>query len=222
VRLRPPALFDAFESLGDNCEFGFVQEAFQSTQLGLFRYASTSIDALVVLFDERFRSLRSFEPSDLRIDIRRSQPDAPAEYIVVIEPFGIEYHAGLLNQEPEMEEFRLKAVRRLALLTRKMTEQIEENEKILVYKSLKGASEIDIRRLARAIRAIGPSTLLWITQESEGGRPGRVERMGDGLLHGCVDRFAPYSDAGNFSPLFWQPTCTRAYRLWRGIWRPRG
>jgi hypothetical protein len=41
--------------------------------------------------------------------------------------------------------------------------------------------------------------------------------MGEGLLHGCIDRFAPYSDAGNFSPRFWKPTCARAYRLWRGL-----
>ena len=42
-----PTLLNSFESLGDNCEFGFVQRKFGTEPAGLLRWAIASPAALV-------------------------------------------------------------------------------------------------------------------------------------------------------------------------------
>jgi hypothetical protein len=203
-----------FESFGDNCEFGTIQRAHKVRNIGLFRHAWTPVDALVTLLDERFRPLRSPELLDPEINIRRPRPDARLEYVVKLKQFGIEYHAGLLDQNPDPEAYRLKELRRLTLLSRKMIEQLEGNEKIFVYKSNEPASRSQIDRLVTAMRAYGSTTLLWVTLQDELHPAGHVETCGEGLLRGYIDWFSPYSDMSRFSP-YWRRICMNAYRLWQ-------
>lgn len=49
--LMPSELFMRFESLGDNCEFGFVQRHFGAGPLSLFRWGATTIDMLTSALD---------------------------------------------------------------------------------------------------------------------------------------------------------------------------
>jgi hypothetical protein len=52
--LDPKVLFDAFQSLGDNCELGLVQKQYRSNLLGLFKFASTPIGGLVAALRRGF------------------------------------------------------------------------------------------------------------------------------------------------------------------------
>jgi hypothetical protein len=212
--LRPISLLESFESFGDNCEFGFVQNAHDARTIGLFRFASTSIDSLIDILTTRFSALTPPDRVELTIELRSPAHRRFSEYVVVLHAYGIEYHAGALKEEATFEEIEVNQRKRVALLSRKMIEDLEEGAKIFVFKSRSIAPRSKIDELVSRMRDYGPATLLWVTPCEDGHPPGRVEEIYDGLLRGYVDRFAPYDDAGAFSPLFWDEICRNAYRLW--------
>src|SRR6516225_7169551 len=55
------AVLRHFESLGDNCEFGFVQRANGYEDGGLFRWSISPLEKLILCFDENFKDLYLFE-----------------------------------------------------------------------------------------------------------------------------------------------------------------
>jgi hypothetical protein len=219
--LRPISLLESFESFGDNCEFGFVRNAHDARTIGLFKFASTSIDSLIDVLTTRFSALTLPDRVDLTVELRSPAHRRFSEYVVVLHAYGIEYHAGALKEESTFEEVEANQRKRVALLSRKMIEDLEEGAKIFVFKSRSIAPRSKVDELVSRMREYGPATLLWITPCEDGRPPGRVEEVHDGLLRGYVDRFASYDDASAFSPLFWDAICRNAYRLWSRRRAPR-
>jgi len=67
-----------FESLGDNCEFGFVQRQLGLESGGLFRWSVTSATSLITLLETRFEDLYRFEnlvPTNSKNMIRDTATD---------------------------------------------------------------------------------------------------------------------------------------------------
>lgn len=202
-------LFEAFESLGDNCEFGFVQRAYGASTVGLFNFAATTIDQLSRVLETRFDALRTPHGMDLAVHVQGN------EYIVVLGAYGITFHAGVRLGEAALETIQRQQARRVALLARKMIEDLETGGKIFVYRSAATAPRDKIDGLASQLRAYGPATLLWITTREPSHSAGEVEWLSEGLLRAYIDRFSPADSASNFSPAYWPTICRRAYRMWR-------
>jgi hypothetical protein len=211
-RRRPISLLESFESFGDNCEFGFVQNAHDAWTIGLFKFAATSIDSLTHVLTTRFSALMLPDLVELTLELRKH--GRFWEYCVVLHPYGIEYHAGQWKDESTEEEVEANQRKRVALLSRKMIEDLEEGAKIFVLKSRGITPQSKIDELVSHMREYGPATLLWITPCDEGHPQGRVEEVYERLLHGYIDRFASYDDASAFSPAFWKEICRNAYKLW--------
>ncbi|HEY1964838.1 MAG TPA: hypothetical protein VGG59_07905, partial [Acidobacteriaceae bacterium] len=88
----------------------------------------------------------------------------------------------------------------------------------------KGQSDLaTIREVARALRAHGPSFLLWVKIADAEHAPGSVQRDRDsaGLLLGYVSRYGTYDGPPSLPVEEWVAMCAEAYRLWRGEDAPR-
>ena len=211
-QLRLDALFDLFQSLGDNCEFGLVQSAFFANQLGLFKFASTTIEGLIAALRTRFDALTSADQIHIRVRTHGPQ-DEWREFWVMSKAYGIGFHAGraAVVDPDKLENIE---IRRLGLLTRMFIEDMEEAEKIFVYKSNLDIARGSIEELLASMRAYGPVTLLWVTVETHDRAAGFVEEISEGLLRGYIDRFAPYEDVNDYSAEVWKTICANARDLW--------
>lgn len=95
---RAPAatVFDDFQSLGYNCEFGLVQRHFGSETLDLLRFATTPMKGLIEFLKA---GTDPFSSPDV-LEVRRT---AGGEYKTFLQPFGFLFHSdvGMDSLPPE-------------------------------------------------------------------------------------------------------------------------
>lgn len=221
--LADPALFDwlgRFESLGANCEFGFVLNRCGIGGSALFRWAELfSIRRLATLIRQDFAGiydwdkLRPFNAGMIRDDgcevcwhsLIRSEPIDPAGPLVET---NFRFHT------PEPERRRIWAIerKRMTLLVRKLRADLAEGRKIFVHRvsAYDVFATADVLDLFDALRRHGPNRLLVVTACGRGEQAEAVEQLRPGLLHGRVDRFAPGSKADDVSLRSWLYLCRAA------------
>jgi hypothetical protein len=205
------ALMALFQSLGDNCEFGFVQRRLGAEPLGLFRFANTAIDGLIAAFESRFAALQSRECFDVNYT---EFPNGEFEYMTTVPRYQFTLHSGHQAVKRSVDELRGKEVKRLNFLARLIIEDAEAGKKIFVYKSNAPVAQHQIEDLHGAIGNYGPSWLLWVTPATSDWPSGRVSEVSERLLRGSIERLAPYENAGDFSLQGWQTICSNAHNLW--------
>ncbi len=196
----------AFESLGDNCEFGLVQSSLGVEQLGFFRFNSVSADALLRVIGNGFADFDNFSGPEIEIACND-------ELIVHIPDYGFRYHTFYRKGEADIDRLRRQQTRVTQYLARKFREDLCAAEKIFIRKSAT-ASIGEITALHAALRRHGDATLLWVTLAGDG-RAGEVEVLEPGLLKGYIDCFSAYKDATAAS-FAWFEICRAAHALWRG------
>jgi hypothetical protein len=198
----------AFESLGDNCEFGLVQSSLGVEQLGFFRFNSVSADALLHAIESDFADFEN--PNGLEIEIACND-----ELIVHIPGYGFRYHTFYWRGDVDIDRLRRQQTTVVRFLARKFREDLRAAEKIFVWKSAASSSE-EMAALHAALRRYGDATLLWVTLKDDTKCAGEVELLGPGLLKGHIDRFSAYKDASAAS-FAWFDICRGAHAIWRGF-----
>ncbi|HEX6442610.1 MAG TPA: hypothetical protein VF007_10515, partial [Stellaceae bacterium] len=196
-----------FESLGENCEFGLAQRRCGADPLGLLRFASAPLPALLAALRGRFAGVGDWD----RIEVRVSENGR--EYLVFDRRYRFLYHPWVLVGEGSAEAIRRREARQLPLLRRKLIEDLEAGRKIFVYHGMAPLSEAQARLLSDAMRAYGPTTLLWVELCDREHPAGTVEAAGEGLLKGYIDRFAPGENAHDLSLAGWIALCRKAWAL---------
>jgi len=205
----------AFESLGDNCEFGLVQRAGGAEPLGLLRFAAIyqpfeqKLERLVTALDCGFEGLGA--PGTITFSLFGDPGER--EYFVQETVYSLRYHSGVYEGEAPESELEQREVRRLAFLRRKLLEDLATGEKIWVWKCSATTSVDQVEPLLSALRRLGPNVLLWVVEAGPEHPPGSVERLGPDLLQGYAERFAPYEVATAIAPDSWFRLCRSAYRL---------
>jgi hypothetical protein len=198
------SIYDGFESLGDDCEFGNVQRHFGSNKLGLFRFTATDIDGLIAAFDHGLDRLIS----DDTVEIVREH----GEYRTRVAPYGMLFHTHVATAAATLGDIKAHEVRRLRLLARKFVEDLEEGRKIFVYK----AEQISVAKmleLASRLRRFGPNHLLCVTATRDARKLGRLDVLSETLALGYVDRFD--WDMSKCSVALWENICLQAHALWQ-------
>jgi hypothetical protein len=200
-----------FESLGENCEFGLAQRRCGADPIGLLRFASAPMPALLSALRARFDGIGEWDQIEVRIS------ENQLEYLVFDKRFGFLYHPWVLIGEASAEGIHRREAKQLPLLRRKLIEDLEERRKIFVYHGMHPLPEPLVRRLAAALRVYGPTTLLWVELYDSEHPAGTVERIGEGLLKGHIDRFAPGDNAHDLSLEAWVALCRAASaKAWWG------
>jgi hypothetical protein len=195
-----------FESIGQNCEFGIVQRAYKAEPLGLLRWASVSFPNLISGLSAKFEGLGAPDAVQIRL--------ANGEYMADETRYKITYHTFVRQGETTPEALHEREHKRLRYLADKLIQDLEEAEKIFVYKKDEPLSEDQIRQLHAALRVFGPNTLLWVAAMDATHSAGTVEWLGEGLLAGRVDHFAdPDHVPSTTSVESWTTVCANAWRL---------
>ena len=197
-------LMARFESLGENCEFGLVQRRCGAEPLGLLRFSSAPLTKLLAALDAKFAGMGAKD--NIHVELSSNE----AEYMIQDRAFGFYYHAWVKAGEMAPERIHAREAARVPFLVRKLCEDLTEGQKIFVFHALDEMSVASAQRLAKAIHRYGPGTLLWVRLADRTHPAGSTEILGEGLIAGYVDRFAPGNNAHDLSLDAWVDVCQSA------------
>jgi tetratricopeptide (TPR) repeat protein len=207
-----------FESLGGHqlgCEFGIFQRDCGAEPLGLLRWADMPIDGLVAALESRFEGVGSEDSTELFLS---TTGDGRSEYCTRDRRGMMFMRTFIHEDEVPFDKMRASACRRLQLLSRKLVEDLEQGNKIFVYRRTdRDCTEAELDRLHAAMRAYGDNTLLYVRHEDAQHSNGAVELVKPGLMIGYIDRFkvSPTDEVSDALPTAsWLQICLHAWDLW--------
>jgi hypothetical protein len=178
-----PHFLNSFESLGVNCEFGFVQRHAGLEPLGLLRFSGSELERTVAGLDSNWNGIDSAD------DIVPF--DTGTVWHVRHRRYALDMHTFIKNGEATSEEIRSRETNRLRFLADKLTNDAHEAEKIFVIQRRNRLSEAEVLPVFLALRRRGPCRLLWLVPGDEAQQTESVEMVSDGLFRGCLRRFSP-------------------------------
>lgn len=192
-RLNPAAqplcrsLVEQFQSLGENCEFGFLQRFFAAEPLDLFRFSGVTPGGIAAALETRFSAFQDLE--NLVIEFEGSFENGQPQMVVAVKAYGFRFHAGNMPADTSFDDIKSAQRKKLLLLARKLLEDLAGGERIFLCRY--GAEYAqDVARLAEIMQTFGPTNLLWVTLAEPAKPSGTVERISDGLMRGYIDRYA--------------------------------
>ncbi|WP_419729580.1 hypothetical protein [Lichenicola sp.] len=210
------ALMAMFESLGENCEFGFVQRHFGSEPLGLFRFSGTGeIHNTLRLLDGDFAGLG--DPGSLSTiatdAVLYRLPEPPLiipEFMMVDRKQNFWYHTFRGPEHDTEAEACALNEQKLRYLTRKFIEDLEDGDKIWLLKDSVRGDVNEAFAFLDVLNRRGPNKLFWVTRVVEGRPSGAVEWLAPNLLRGYSG--GPHHDPQIFEPHTWKLLCSNAAR----------
>ncbi len=221
-RARTPATSEALQqrealmnmqSLGVNCEFGFLQRAHGAEPLGLFRWTLAPLEKLVAALEQEFRGLT--QKNALNI-----QMNDDSEFVIEDPVYGFRHHTFLFaSQGATLAMVKRGELLRVGMLTQSLLEEMRGQRKLFVYHDAEQSSLTQVRRLLAALQGYGPNTLLWIRGPKPTARIGEARWLEPGLIEGTVSGFQTPVDIvvpESMHRPSWLSVACNAYRLWRG------
>ncbi len=178
----PAALADflmRFESLGPNCEFGFLQKGFGAEPLGLLRWAGTSTNALIQALRHRFEGVG--DPAQTTLTTKNRL------YFANDERFGLRIHTGIREGEMPPETVLDKQCRRMAFLRDRLLADLASQDKIFVFAPYDIEDEA-LARISALMSQYGPNSLLCIKLADAAHDSGAVAHPSDRLTVGYAAR----------------------------------
>jgi hypothetical protein len=181
-------LFMRFESLGSDCQFGFLQREFGAEPLGILRFGGISAANLVRALDNDLVEL-------MEADDARFIPH-PVDYQLEVPRAGFDIHTLIVPEDPDA--FLVQMRRRLRYLSRKLLEDLQDGEKIFVFKSY-DLTEEELVAVRRAVRRHGQGQLLFVRRPDADHPTGSVEPGPDRTWLGYIEpggaKDKPFRDA---------------------------
>jgi hypothetical protein len=199
MNILSAALLQRFESLGDNCEFGFVQRANGYEDGGLLRWSISPLDKLILCFETDFRDLYLFK--NLEPSTPKMVRDIATGLMFHTQMHSIDGHF-VLAEEARREVYAIER-QKIDHLLDKFRQKVRQADTICVYKRNSGITDADAIRLQQSLSKLGPSNLLIVRSTDDRARWGTVECSGSGLFVGLIDQFAPYFAADRVSIHTW-------------------
>lgn len=161
-------MYEAFEPLGCNCEFGFVQRRRGVEPLSLFRWTAITPENLARLLG---CDMAGYE----RPEIYSLRGNPAREYHLYEEAFGTETHTGVNQGDIPPDEFLARLTRRQGFLKRKFLADAAEGRKIFLYKADHPLSEEQMAGMERELTRLGVRHCFFVMPSGETHAPGTVE-----------------------------------------------
>ncbi|MCW2308632.1 hypothetical protein [Rhodobium gokarnense] len=196
-------------SLGDNCEFGFVQRHLGLEPSGLLRWAIAWPENVISLL-ERISAGDSFEGFYDFPEIR------PHNAGMVREPVtGLLFHSQMrsskdpetgvfvfdLPEEPR-REIHGNEESKFSYLLQKFQSTLRDEARLHVIRRTRKLTEAEISRLDALLREFNPGNRLMVLT-ADPDRPGTFETRDDGVLIGYVRELATYAQADCYDREGW-------------------
>jgi Flp pilus assembly protein TadD len=174
-------LIMGFESIGENCELGFVQRHFEAEPLGLFRWAGIAFDRLLEALENDFAGIGADENTVLNVNPNNH------EYFTEDLRYGMSLHSFILEGDVAAEVVKMKLCRRISYLKDKFIQDLKEGSKIFVFNTMLPLSDEELRRLHAGLCQYGPVSLLHVAPHADP-RPGTVIEVDARLWRGSLGR----------------------------------
>ena len=189
------ALLSRCESLGDSCEFGFVQRKLGIDQLGLFRFTGSG-DPLRIA-DAIRDDFKGFAEAD---DLEAGE--LLGEWVVKSRLYEFVLHTGRFPYAISEADIRRKESIKLRYLARKFVEDLIDAEKLFVRR-VEDGRERGMHELFAAMRERGPNRMIWVTLADDANPHGTIREVADGLYRGYIGYLAPLDRALENRPDQW-------------------
>ena len=197
-----------FESLGDNCEFGFLQRMNGIEAGGLLRWAISRPDALTKFINSGGENLYAFE--NLQPSASDMVLDVGSDLFFHTEMYSKD--GVFLSDEGTRFTIWQGEYQKMEYLREKLFQQLRNEEKIYVYKVNDGLNDTKAISLARAISNIGRGRLLCVRNQGDLA-VGEVIHHSENLYFAEIDRFAPYDKADDVSFDVWNEILENALTM---------
>lgn len=202
LEIAPVEILTKFESLGDNCEFGFLQRDCGQETLGLLRFAYIHLSNLIRGLRTEFKGIDG--PGNIEIEMDGS------EYTIREIEYGIRYHTFLHVGQIAPAELLRQHEARIKFLVRKLLEDVAEANKVFVVRRNESLRLEEVIPLYCTLRSKSRNTLLWVVPAGRVTPPGSVKRVEPGLLQGFLTRLAPWENVNDFLLEEWLQVCKSA------------
>ena len=194
--LTPAERASRFESLGGGsnrddlwgygCEFGYYQRALGLEPLHFLRWSSITSTGLLEGLRDGFAGIS--DPAKI-LFIQNDDPIwnlVHTQYRIRID------HTGMFKKDLSEEQAKRKLVTHMSYLRDNFFEDLENGEKIFVYRTFDHVMTDDqLLGMAAAIKAYGQAQFLYVRLAADARISRTVERVSDNLLIGYIDSFAP-------------------------------
>jgi tetratricopeptide (TPR) repeat protein len=196
-------LFNRFESMGDNCEFGLVQRHFGCEPLGLFRWTGISPDHLALALQARLSGFGDEENTIIELG-------GDPEYVIKDARGFYEMHTFIHEGQMPYDRMYVQQCRRLKFLRDKLLDDLSEGSKVFIYKRRDGRmTPREIRELHAAFRGFGDTTLFCVLLADENHPNGTVVGEANGLLVGYIDKLSVRARETEIAYDSWLRLCRR-------------
>jgi SAM-dependent methyltransferase len=207
-----PTLLSGFESIGDNCEFGYVQRNYGAERGGLLRWAISAPDSLTIGLKDRFARLYEYD-----------QLLPVADGMVIDRFYGFHFHSRMRSHvvdgerrfiagEEERRAIYSDEFEKVQFLKNRLLALLEQADKLLVFKRNFLVPDELAAKIRDLLFAYNPRNVLLLVGTYDKA-PGTVWHVGPGLLKASIDRFAPYYKAEDSFYERWLEICRKAYAL---------
>ena len=192
----------AFENLGSNCEFALFQRHLgQSGVMSLLQWANIDFRDLILGLENRFHGLGDMAETCLIAD---------DDYRLQTRYFRLHTFIPVARAEGGRADILRTGCATLRLLRRKLLHDIATARRIFIFRSPDpDFDHAAMRRMARALAAIGPATLLCVGLRGAHEATEQVIRLQPGLYAGYLSRFVGAD--GPFDE--WREICAQTLAL---------
>jgi hypothetical protein len=202
-----------FESLGWNCEFGFIQHGNSFGEGTLFAWALTeTVEGLVKLLNARFENLYSLD----RLTPGQNGMAYNADYGIAFHSQIFGTHSGgnfIPSAAAERPQRHAEEFEKIQYLVDKVLKSLAKPGRIWVYKNTNGVSLPQAVALHGALKRYAPHRLLIVLEAKGRHRPGTVDVLDEKLLIGHITRYSPGDRAFDYDPTGWRQILDRTLAL---------
>jgi hypothetical protein len=165
-------------------------------------------DLLMLALENRFSGV-----GDPANTILEPHPET-REFFLSDKRYNMMAHTFTHENAIDPQKFFQQQCRRLTYLRRKLITDLENCEKILVFRTADFLSNEQIWALFRRIETYGPNTLLCARLETDAARDGRLEQLDDRLWVAYIKIVPPSAIEFDINQASWLKVCRQVYASW--------
>ncbi len=177
-------IYEAFETIGCNCEFGFVQRQSGAEPLSLLRWTAITPENLLKLLACDLDGYDEPDHYSLHGNFER-------EFLLYEPVFETRSHTGVNQGDIPAAEFLHRVTRRQGFLKRKFLADAAEGRKIFVYKSDAPLSEEQMTGIEAELVRLGVGRCLFVMPTTDPRIAGKVKAVSPIRLVGFLSSVMP-------------------------------
>lgn len=192
-RLR---VFSNFESLGEDCEFGLVQQRAGILHPHLLRFSAASENSadrlphLMMLLKYRLHQLEKPDFLDMFLP-EEEWNNVDPEWRIRHKMYKWSTHTGLLVKNFPKETISQKIPDFsvvIEFMKSQFLRELELGRKVWIWKSGVPSSLVNIKKLLDILKNYGPNKLLWVQNADQDHPPGTIEKLDADLWCGYIKK----------------------------------